>query len=96
MTKGHSATIIATIVAAVITAAASLYIHFDSPEIDILGTVAEKTDYEEEGNPKNPTLNIVDVFVTPIDTKIPTSFFAEISNTGSVSAKDIYLALDFG
>ena len=98
MSQGHTAAIVATIMAAIITAGVSLYIHFDSPEVDILGTVAEQAEPEstQETTAKSPTLNIADVFITPIDTKIPTSFFAEISNTGTDSAKGIQLAVDFG
>lgn len=96
--KGHTATIVATVLAAVITAGVSLYIHFDSPEIDVLGTVTEQSESGsgDGEDTKYPSINIADIFITPIDTKMDTTFFAEISNTGTEAAKDIMLTLDFG
>lgn len=98
MSPGHKATIITTIIGVAITAVVSLYIHFDSPEIDVLGTVSERgeVDSNDEAPTKSPTINIADIFITPIDTKMPTNFFVEISNTGTETAKDIQLTVDFG
>jgi len=95
---GHKSTIIATIIAAVITAAVSLYIHFDSPKIDVFGTVPERTEAnsDEKTATKSPAINIADIFITPIDTKMPTNFFVEISNSGNETARDIQLTINFG
>jgi hypothetical protein len=98
LSAGHTTTIVATVLATVITAGVSLYIHFDSPEIDVSGTVSEKAraGSDKEKNALSPSINIADIFVTPIDTKMATTFFAEISNSGSEAAKDIQVTLDFG
>jgi hypothetical protein len=98
LSAGHTTAIVATVLAAFITAGVSLYIHFDSPEIDVSGTVSEKskTDSDEKKSTASPTINIADIFITPIDTKMATTFFAEISNSGNEAAKDIQVTLDFG
>ena len=98
MSIGHKSAIITTIIATVITVVVSLYIHFDSPEMDVIGTVSEraKADSNEKVETESPMINIVDIFITPIDTKIPTNFFAEISNSGNETARDIQLIIDFG
>ncbi|HDZ39657.1 MAG TPA: hypothetical protein ENH62_15510 [Marinobacter sp.] len=98
MSTSHTATIVATVLAAVITAAVSLYIHFDSPEIDVRGTVTETVgaDSEQEGSSTSPSMNIADVFIAPINTDMATNFFAEISNSGTETAKDFQLTINFG
>lgn len=51
----------------------------------------------EEGESKpTPTLSFSRVFVTPIDTAMPSSFYVEVSNTGTAPANDFTLIIDFG
>ncbi|HHF3271725.1 TPA: hypothetical protein ACVOZG_004604 [Vibrio diabolicus] len=88
----------ATIIAAVITAGASLYIHYDTPEVDVLGTVAEETKTDDTNTEKkaSASISIADIFITPVDMKMATTFFAEISNIGLEPAKEVQLTMDFG
>jgi hypothetical protein len=95
---GHKASIIATVVVGILSAAVALYIHFDSPELDISGTIIEKLaeDPSNKKSAKTPTINISEVFITPIDTKMSSTFYAEVSNTGMASAEEFEVLVDFG
>ncbi|WP_105255181.1 hypothetical protein [Pseudoalteromonas sp. T1lg75] len=93
--SGHKASIIATVAMGLIGVIVALYIHYDTPELDISGTVTEKQ-VEENGQKLSPTINIKELFITPVDTKIPSTFFAEITNTGSTAAQNFEILIDFG
>jgi len=97
---GQKGVIIATIIAAVITAGVSLFIYFDKKKegLKVVETKnVQKQTKGEDGKPlPSPSLNFAEVFVTPIDTNIPSSFYAEISNSGTESAKDFFVKIDFG
>lgn len=86
--SGHKASIIATVAMGLIGVIVALYIHYDTPELDISGTVTEKQ-IEENEQKLSPTINIKELFITPVDTKIPSTFFAEITNTGSTAAQSL-------
>lgn len=92
--------IIATIIAALITAGVTLYVYFDSKEegFSVTETVNKEKPKEsdEKKNIPTPKITFPEVFVTPIDTSISSSFFAEITNTGSKPANDFLVSIDFG
>ena len=92
--------IIATILAALITGAVSLYIYFNDKNDGLKVTETEnpqtKTRDDKEKTLPTPHIKFAEVFVTPIDTQIPSSFYAEISNSGNEAAKDIFVSIDFG
>jgi hypothetical protein len=90
--------IIATIFVGVLSTAVALFIHFDNNE-EGLATKQSKNEEISEKDEKakpSPSVNFAKVFVTPIDTKIPSSFFAEISNTGTASAIGFKVRINFG
>jgi hypothetical protein len=81
--SGHKASIIATVSMGLICVAAAFYIHFDTPELDVTGTIiADKVIENSDGEKKQSSVNISELFITPVDTKMPTTFYTEISNTG--------------
>jgi hypothetical protein len=91
--------IIVTVLVGLLGAAVALYTHFDTPETDILGTTMEKAvgdDPSERDSSKSPSINISEVFITPIDTNMPSNFYAQVSNTGTGSAEDFEVFVDFG
>ena len=96
--------ILATIFVGILGAAVSLYIHFsgsDESSKDVLGTesisvVTEKNKDNTKEITTYPRLNINDVFVTPVDTKSPSTFYVELKNNGSVSAENFEVKVDFG
>ena len=93
--------IAATILAALITAGVALYINHDQKKehgyktTDAINTEAPK-EKEDGKTPPKPILNFAEIFVTPIDTEISSTIYAEILNSGSKSANDFYLCIDFG
>lgn len=88
---GHKATIIATVLVGVLGAAATLYTHFAGNDNDVKGTVSIDKDVKPA-----PSISLRDVFVTPVDTKIASTFFAEIHNKGTANAESFTVTLDFG
>lgn len=114
------ATIFGAIVSALIIAAVTLFVHYDSTSNDSsekdtrVEKARERKDVlkEEVGEAKsnssdeskenesdvqsNPSIRFAQVFVTPIDTNISSSFFVEISNRGSVPAENFKIDIDFG
>lgn len=97
---GHKGLIAATIIAAMIVAAATLYTHFFGTSDDVGGTKTQIVEKEadESGNEEKPTptININEVFVTPIETEISSSFYLEINNSGTAAAHDFQVQADFG
>ncbi len=81
------------IVAALITGAIGLYIHYDgkSEQKRIL-EMKQQTDESED----TARLTITDVYLPPINTSIDSVFFAEISNNSYNVAENITVKLDFG
>ena len=81
------------IVAALITGAIGLYIHYDgrSEQKRIL-EMKQQTDESED----TARLTISDVYLPPINTSIDSVFFAEISNNSHNVAEKITVKLDFG
>ncbi|MDP2523828.1 hypothetical protein Q8W30_14730 [Neptunomonas phycophila] len=92
--------IIATIIAALITAGVTLYVYFDGKDNGFSTTeiTNKKTPSgdEEEKNLPVPRLMFPEVFITPVNTKIPSSFFAEITNLGTKAATAFDVSVDFG
>ena len=92
--------IIATIVAALITAGVTLYVYFDGKDngFSTTETTNQKTPSgdEDEKNLPIPRLTFPEVFITPVDTEIPSSFFAEIANSGTKAATTFDVSVDFG
>jgi hypothetical protein len=95
--SGHKASIIATVSMGLICVAAAFYIHFDTPELDVTGTIiADKVIENSDGEKKQSSVNISELFITPVDTKMPTTFYTEISNTGLGKAENFEVLIDFG
>jgi len=98
----HKGTIIATILVGLLGAAVALFIHYDgNNENDVAGTTTQASESNEgtkdkEGNNPSPSIYISEVFVTPIDTAIPTVFYSEVTNTGTGEAIDFEIRIDFG
>ena len=91
----QTGTAIAIVSAAIITAAVSIYIYTDDKDERI--KIIEKSREEKKSVPvPTPSLYFTEVFVTPVDTKISSSFFMEISNFGSAVARNFFLRIDFG
>lgn len=92
--------IIATIIAALITAGVTLYVYFDGKEGGLLATETVNQENPNENNEKQniptPRITFSEVFITPVDTNIPSSFYAEITNTGSNTANEFLVSVDFG
>lgn len=90
--------VIATIFVGILSASVALFIHFDGDEEGLATkqTKNEEISDEEKKNKPTPSMNFAKVFVTPVDTKIPSSFFAEITNTGTASAKEFKVTINFG
>lgn len=92
---GHRATIIATVLVGVLGAAATLYTHFSGNDNDVKGTVSGASSSDNEVK-STPSISLTDVFVTPIDTKIASTFYTEINNKGTANAENFTVTLDFG
>jgi hypothetical protein len=98
----HKGTIIATIIVGLLGAVVALYIHNDGKnETDVAGTTTQASESREGTNDKadkkpSPSIYISEVFVTPIDTAIPTVFYSEVTNTGTGAAIDFEIRIDFG
>jgi hypothetical protein len=90
--------IVTTLLVGILSAIVALFIHFDSDDegLNTKDIKNEKLTNEEKKTVPSPSLKFTKVFVTPIDTKIPSSFFIEISNTGTASAIDFILQINFG
>ena len=96
--KGNGGIILATLFVGFLTAGVALYTHFYPSPKGLKPAEVERQDEKsksEEPKP-SPSLNFADVFVTPVDTKMPSTFYLEITNTGTAPAKDIDLTVDFG
>lgn len=90
--------IIATLFVGVLSAAIALFIHFDGDDEGLATKDTKNEQVKDEGNKTkpSPSLNFAKVFVTPIDTKMPSLFFVEILNSGTAPAINFKLNIDFG
>ena len=92
--------IISTIVAALITAGVSLYVYFDGKKDGFATSESVNQDKlnseEDEKVTPSPRISFTEVFVTPINTQVPSSFFAELTNSGNEAAIDFNVSVDFG
>ena len=91
--------IVATILAALITASVSLFIYFDDKTkgLNVVETVNSEINKKnaKEHTPK-PRIVFQEVFVTPINTKISSFFYAEIKNEGDKEANNFFISVEFG
>lgn len=78
---------------ALITGGVTLYTHYDgkSEEKKII-ELEKKADREKD----TANLTIKNVYLPPINTKIDSVFFVEVSNNSLNAAKDLKVKLDFG
>ncbi len=85
--------VLATLLAAIIGGAITLYTHFDSKglQVDEIPSSVEQKDRKETAS-----LSIKDVQLTPVDFDIPSSFYIEIENGPHRVAKNIDVVIDFG
>lgn len=81
----------ATIIAALIGAAVTLYTHYDTEQIKV-----EQLPTENEDKKATASVTIKQIQLTPVDFDIPSSFYIEIENGGMLEAKDIAVLVDFG
>ena len=81
------------LLAAIITGGVTLYIYYDgkSEEKKII-ELEKKADREED----TANLTIKNVYLPPINTKIDSVFFVEVSNNSLNTAKDLKVKIDFG
>lgn len=84
--------IYATIIAAIIGAAATLFIYFDSKDIKT-ETVKKGS---EEKNSSSASVLIKKIQLTPVAFDIPSSFYLEIESGPYAKAKNISVIVDFG
>ena len=81
------------ILAALITGAVGLYIHYD-------GNLEQKKtqESEERADQSKDTANLTisNVYLPPVNTSIESVFFAEVKNNSLNTAKDLEVKLDFG
>jgi len=92
-TKTAQYGLIGAILAAVISGAIALYIHYD-------GKSEQKKIAEQEkiANQSKDTSNltITNVYVPPVNTTMESAFYAEISNNSLNDAKDLEIKINFG
>ncbi len=92
--------IFATIFVGLLSAIVTLYIHFDGDQnqsaLKVEEAKNEQYEKEEEKNERTPSLDFSKVFVTPIDTKLPSSFYLEVNNSGRATAMNFILTINFG
>jgi len=83
----------ATVIAAVIGGAITLYTHFDSKglKVEQIPSQTQTTDTKESAS-----VTIAKIQLTPVDFDIPSSFYIEIENSYLRVAKDINVLIDFG
>lgn len=81
------------LLAAIITGGVTLYTYYDgkSEEKKII-ELEKKADREED----TANLTIKNVYLPPINTKIDSVFFVEVSNNSLNTAKDLKVKIDFG
>ncbi len=79
------------IFAAAITAVVALYIHFDKESEK--KEIAEKTAKEDK---RTARLDIVNVYLPPINTTQDSIFYAEVLNDSFITAKDLTIKVNFG
>lgn len=82
----------ATIIAALIGAAATLYTHYDTKDLK----VEQQANEEQKDKKETAALTIKKVQLTPVDFDIPSSFYVEIENGGTLEANDLTVLIDFG
>ena len=85
--------IVATLFAAIIGGAITLYIHFDSKGLKVDKTPSTS---ESKNNIESASITIKEVQLTPVDFDIPSSFYLEIENGPHYIAKNISVVIDFG
>jgi len=91
--KSASYTLWGTILAAIITGAIALYIHFDSKtEQQKIHEVEVKADKSKD----TANLTITDIYMPPINTKIESSFFVNVANNSLNDAKKLNIKINFG
>lgn len=82
-----------TILAAIITGAIALYIHYDSKtELEKTKEIEIKADKSKD----TANLTISNVYVPPINTDIESSFFVKIENNSLNDAKNLNIKINFG
>ena len=81
------------IIAAIITGGVALYIHFDGKN-----NKSETEEIRKQANQSKDTANltIINVFLPPVNTKLESAFYAEITNNSLNAANDIQVTLNFG
>ncbi len=83
----------ATIIAAIISGAVALYIHFDSKSLKV-EQIPSKTESQDKKN--GASVSIANIQLTPVAFDIPSSFYIEIENGFLTTAKDLNVLIDFG
>jgi len=85
--------LIGAIIAALITGAIALYIHFDtnSEQEKIAALEKQANKVKETAN-----LTISDIFLPEINTKLKSPFFVKISNNSLNDAKNLNIKINFG
>jgi len=85
--------LIGAIIAALITGAIALYIHFDTTtEQEKIAAIEKKADKSKE----TANLTISNVFLLEINTKLESPFFVKISNNSLMDAKNLNIKVNFG
>ncbi|WP_281649210.1 hypothetical protein [Parendozoicomonas sp. Alg238-R29] len=80
------------ILAAIITAGATLYIHYDKKELK-----KEEVEKATQEKSKNTTsVNVKEITLPRINTELDSSFFVEFKNESYNHAKDIQFSVNFG
>ncbi len=88
--------VLATLIIGLIGAGITLYTHFDKDVGLRTEEIKRETKESKSEERTSITVSIAEVFVTPIDTKMPSSFYVELKNTSLECAKNINLTVDFG
>jgi hypothetical protein len=83
----------ATLIAALIAATVALYIHYDGKSEKKAQIALEKAANESN---KKANLKVSNIYVPPINTKLDSVFFAEISNNSLNNAEDLNFKINFG
>jgi hypothetical protein len=81
------------IMAAVITGAVALFIHFDEKSEK---EKIEKLERKADQSKNTANLTISNVYLPPINTVMDSAFFVEISNNSLNIAKDLSIKINFG
>lgn len=81
------------VLAALITGAIGLYIHYDGKSEQKKNQELEK---KADQSKDTANLTISNVYLTPINTSIDSVFFAEVTNNSLNVAKNLIVKLDFG